>query len=193
MIRMDNSAARKSLEMLQYNLANSASPNMKRAIDNQAPIAALVYGLALIDTMAGFLCGVEAKKQIKQGDGVGVRYAKFIEKYMSPAHSGCDYGKLDFYKSMRCNMAHSLTPGHHQKGIYDFELRQDATENHGTKKTGRTIIFDVPTFCSDVLIASEKFLDDVELSLTQNLDAPILQNFKGWWEQGYSILVSADR
>jgi hypothetical protein len=52
---MNNAEALEALKVLRSNLAHSASPNMMRAIANQAPIAALVYGLALIDTMAGFL------------------------------------------------------------------------------------------------------------------------------------------
>jgi len=106
------------------------------------------------------------------------------------AHSGCDYRKLDFYGSMRCNMAHSLTPGHHRKGMFLFELRQDAASGHGTKKAARTIIFDVPTFCDDALNAATEFLNDVQRSLIQNPEPSILQNFKGWWDEGYSILVS---
>lgn len=187
---MNNTEALEAIKLLRFNLENSASPNMKRAIENQAPIAALVYGLALIDTLAGFFYGVEAKRKVTRGDGVGLRYDKFVEKYLSPAHSRCDYSKLDFYKSMRCNMAHSLTPGHHRKGTFDFELRQDAPSSHGTKKTARTIIFDVPTFCNDVLDAAAEFLNDVERSLTQSPEPSILQNFKGWWDEGYSILVS---
>lgn len=187
---MNNTEAVEAIELLRYYLENSASPNMKRAIENQAPIAALVYGLALIDTMAGFFYGVEAKRQVKRGDGVGIRYDNFIEKYLSPAQSGCDYIKLDFYKSLRCNMAHGLTPGHQRKGMFDFELRQDAASNHGTKKIARTIIFDVPTFCNDVLNATTEFLNNVEHSLSQSQEPSIFQNFKDWWDEGYSILVS---
>jgi hypothetical protein len=163
---------------------------MKRAIENQAPIAALVYGLALIDTLAGFYYGTEAKRQAKRGDGVGIRYGEFVKKYLSPAESGCNYKELDLYKSLRCNMAHSLTPGHHQKGEYLFELRQDSADSHGTKKLPGTVIFDVPTFCTDVLHAGEQFLKDVEQSLAQGSDPLILSNFKAWWDKGYSILVS---
>lgn len=187
---MNNAKAYEALKVLRFNLENSALPNMKLALANQAPIAALVYGLALIDTMAGFFYGVQAKRQAKRGDGVRVRYDEFIKKYLSPARSGCDYSKLDFYKSMRCNMAHSLTPGHHQKGIFEFELGQDAASEHGTKKTARTVVFDVPTFCADALDAASTFLNDVEQSLTQRPEPPIIQNFKGWWDEGYSILVS---
>ena len=187
---MNNSEALEALKILRFNLNNSASPNMTRAIANQASIAALVYGLAMIDAFAGFFYGVEAKKQAKRGDGVGIRFDEFIRHYLAPARSGCDYSRLDFYKSMRCNMAHSLTPGHHKKGTFDFELRQDADSTHGTNKTARRIIFDVPTFCDDVLHAAAAFLNDVELSFAQNPEPPILQNFKGWWDEGYSILVS---
>ena len=151
---------------------------MRRAIENQAPIAALVYGLALIDTLAGFYYGAEAKRQAKRGDGVGIRYEEFVKKYLSPAKSGCSYKELDLYKSLRCNMAHSLTPGHHQKGKYLFELRQDSADSHGTKKSPRTVIFDVPTFCNDVLHAGERFLTDVEQSLVQGSDPLTLNNFK---------------
>jgi hypothetical protein len=89
-------------------------------------------------------------------------------------------------------MAHSLTPGHHKKGKFDFELLQNAAGTHGIIKTagGRRIVFDVPTFCNDVLDAASTFLNKVELSLNQSPDPPILQNFKGWWDEGYSILVS---
>ena len=187
---MNNTEALEALEVLRFNVDNSAAPNMKRAIENQAPIAALVYGLALIDAMAGFFYGIEAKKQAKGGPGVGIRYDRFIAEYLAPACSGCDYSQNDFYKSMRCNMAHSLTPGHHRKGKFDFELRQDAASIHGIRKTARTIVLDVPTFCDDVLHAAETFLNDVELSLSQSPEPPILQNFKGWWNDGYSILVS---
>lgn len=187
---MNNAEALEALKVLRSNIDNSASPNMKRALANQAPIAALVYGLALIDTMAGFFFGIEAKKQATRGEGVGARYDRFIREYLAPASSGCNYSKLDFYKSMRCNMAHSLTPGQHIKGVFDFELRQDAASSHGTNKTARTIVFDVPTFCNDVLHAAEAFLNDVELSLSQSPEPLILQNFKGWWDKGYSILVS---
>ncbi len=91
---MSDTKAREGLELLRYNLIHSATPNMKLAIENKAPIAALVYGLALIDTMAGFFYGVEAKKQAKRGDGVGIRYEKFIEEYLSPGHSnGHDFHK----------------------------------------------------------------------------------------------------
>jgi hypothetical protein len=187
---VNNTEAKESLELLRYNLIHSATPNMKRAIENKAPIAALVYGLALIDTMAGFFYGVGAKKQAQRGDGVGIRYEKFIKEYLSPAHSGCDYSNLDVYKSLRCNMAHSLTPGHRQKGKFDFYLVEDTADKHGSKKTNRTIIFDVPTFCNDVLHAVDNFLNDVEQSIAQNLSSPLLENFKGWWDEGYSILVS---
>jgi hypothetical protein len=87
-------------------------------------------------------------------------------------------------------MAHSLTPGHYKKGAFDFELRQDAASAHGINKTARRIVFDVPTFCDDVLHAAAAFLNDVELSFAQDPEPPILQNFKGWWDEGYSILVS---
>lgn len=187
---MNNTEAREGVKVLRDNLINSATPNMKLALANQAPIAALVYGLAFIDTMSGFFYGVEAKRQAKRGEGVGVRYNEFIKEYLSPGFSGCNYSGLDLYKSLRCNMAHSLTPGHHQRGKFKFELRQDGASSHGTKKPARTIIFDVPTFCDDVLHAADKFLSDVEQSISQNPEPLILQNFKGWWDEGYSILVS---
>ena len=187
---MSDTKAKEGVELLRRNLIHSATPNMRLAIDNKAPIAALIYGLALIDTMAGFFYGVEAKKQAKQGDGVGIRYEKFIEEYLSPGHSKCNYSELDLYKSLRCNMAHSLTPGHRQKGKYDFYLVEDAADKHGSKKTNRTIIFDVPTFCNDVLQAIDRFLNDVEQSIAENPTSLLLDNFKGWWDKGYSILVS---
>jgi hypothetical protein len=193
---MNNSEALEALSALRFNLHNSASPNMRRAIDNQAPIAALVYGLALIDAMAGFFYGSEARREArrlgKSREGVGIRYDKFIEQYLSPAKSSCDYSKLDFYKSMRCNMAHSLTPGHQTRGAFDFELCQNAASGHGATKSGRTVVFDVPIFCDDVLQAVETFLNDVELSLEDNPEPLIVQNFKSWCDEGYSILVSDD-
>ena len=133
---------------------------------------------------------MEAKKQAKGGDGVGIRYDKFIEKYMSPGCSQCNYSELDLYRSLRCNMAHSLTPGHGQKGKYDFYLVENSADKHGSKKTDRTIIFDVPTFCDDVLHAVDEFLYDVEQSITKSQTSLLLDNFKGWWDKGYSILVS---
>jgi len=87
-------------------------------------------------------------------------------------------------------MAHSLTPGHSKRGKYDFELRQDAAIGHGTHKTARTIFFDVPTFCDDVLDAAHRFLTDVENAILKSPKSDILKNFKAWWDEGYSILVS---
>ena len=189
---MTNKEAQERVYELRKNLVNSAVPNMHRAIANQAPIAALVYGLALIDTMAGFFYGAEAKKKAKKAKKgeVGLRYEEFVKRYLSPARSGCDYNALDLYKSLRCNMAHSLTPGHTRKGKYDFELRQDVAIGHGTHKTARTVFFDVPTFCNDVLDATHRFLSDVEKAIRQSPEPDILRNFKEWWDQGYSILVS---
>ena len=187
---MDNAQAQNAVELLRWNLENSASPNMRRAIENQAPIAALVYGLALVDMLAGFFYGAEAKRQAKRGDGVGSRYEEFVKRYLSPAESGCNYKELDLYRSLRCNMAHSLTPGHHLNGKYLFELRQDSANSHGAKESSRIVIFDVPTFCTDVLHAGEQFLKGVEQSLAQGSDPLMLKNFKAWWDKGYSVLVS---
>lgn len=186
---MNNTEAQDYVNLFRNNLMNSATPNMELAIKCQAPIAALLYGLALIDTMSGFFYGAEARKS-GNGEGVGKRYNEFIKTYLSPGYSGCDYKTLDLYKSLRCNMAHSLTPGHLQKGKFDFELRQDAASNHGSKKTAKTIIFDVPTFCKDVLHAADTFLNDVEKAMSQSQEPTILTNFKAWWDEGYSILVS---
>ena len=98
---MNNAEATECVSLLRDNLVQSATPNMKLPIKAGAPIAALVYGLALIDTMAGFRYGVSAKKQARGGPGVGIRYNKFIHDYLSPGCSGCDYGRLDLYKSLR--------------------------------------------------------------------------------------------
>lgn len=187
---MTNEEVLERIYLLRDNLINSAAPNMHRALANQAPIAALVYALALVDAMAGFFFGAEARKKITRGEGVRIRYERFVEQYLSPARSGCDYSALDLYKSLRCNMAHSLTPGHSKRGQYDFELRQDAAIGHSTHKTVRTVFFDVPTFCDDVLAAAHQFLTDVEKAVSQSPEPDILKNFKAWWDEGYSILVS---
>lgn len=193
---MDNSQAQLALQILRSNLENSATPNMERAITNKAYIAALVYALAYIDAMAGFYYGMDAKAQVKKlkkkGDGVDIRYTKFVEKYLSPAQSGCNYMQLDLYASLRCNMLHSLMSGHVQKGKYHFILDHDVAHIHGTID-GSKVTFDVPTFCSDVLSAVKTFLGDVEQSFSQTHEPPTLKNFKYWWDNGYSILVSATR
>lgn len=191
---MNNAEAQEAAKLLRDNIEHSATPNMLRAIANQAPIAALVYGLALIDMLSGFFYGAEAKEQLRQqgkkGDGVRIRYTKFVEEYMSPAQSGCNYKELDLYESLRCNMAHSLTPGHLKKGRYEFELVPSATNSHGTKKMARTVIFEVPTFCIDVVEAAYKFLNAVEQSILASPEPSLLTNFKKWWDEGYSILAS---
>ena len=192
---MDNSQAQSALQMLRGNLESSATPNMERAIKNKAYIAALVYGLAYIDTMAGYYFGLDArvlvKKLKKRGDGVDVRYEAFIGKYLSPAQSGCDYTRLDLYASLRCPMLHSLMAGHTRKGKYLFSLDHTIARQHGTVQ-GTTVLFDVPTFCGDVLCAVGMYLSDVEKALSQAPEPSLLTSFKYWWDNGYSILVSAE-
>ena len=188
---MNDTEAKEGVKLLRDNLENSATPNMELPIKAGAPIAALVYGLALIDTMAGFRYGVSANKKARRGPGVGIRYTKFIDQYLTPGRFGCDYGRLDLYKSQRCNMAHSLIPGHPHEGLFQFALTEGAASNHGKPNKEGMTDFDVPTFCKDVLDAVVTFLSEVEQSLTQSPESSLLlKEFKGWWDQGYSILVS---
>lgn len=179
-----------SIAILERNLNESATPNIRRALGNQAPIAALVYALALVDAMAGFLYGVEARKQANGGHGVELRYAEFVRRYLSPGKSGCDYSRLDLYKSLRCNMAHSLTPGHLHKGSFQFVLIQGHPKAHGTFQDPKTVSFDVPSFCDDVLDASGRYLGEVHSAIGSSPLDPIIDNFARWWDEGYSTLVT---
>ena len=190
---MDTSNTQERIDLLRWNLENSATPNMELAIENSAPIAALVYALAYIDTLAGFFYGIEAKKEAskqKRRGEVRIRYTRFIDQYLSPAKSGVCYRGLDLYVSMRCNMLHNLMSGHYKKGTYVYYLVEEEGQMHGTQATDGMILFDVPTFCDDVLNAAEEYLNDVEQALSKKPEAPTLTGFNGWWDKEYSVLVS---
>jgi hypothetical protein len=158
---------------------------MYKAIRADAPVAALVYGLALVGAMSGFYWT----------DGDRRRYEKFVEDYMSNSHSGYDYRQLDLYKSLRCDMIRGLIPGRLRKAKHSFQLvhadDQELRDLHGKPAQGGRILFHVEVFCSDALAAARTFLDDVEQAMSMTPEVPLLSNFKARMDrEGYSIMLS---
>jgi hypothetical protein len=179
---MDNHQVKSLLAWMRWNAHNSAYPNMKKAIDGGAPVAALVYGLAYIGAMSGFYM---------RGSN-GKRYREFVREYLSPAFSGCDYGNLDLYGSLRCHMLHGLVPGQRPpgKGKCVFTLVQDRPDVHGKPGSDDSVWFDVEVFCSDAFHAACQFMDDVEKAMLQTPEPALLTNFNARIKEGYTILVS---
>jgi len=179
---MNNQKAQFLVQAIRGNLSSSAWPNMKNAIDGGAPVAALLYGLALIGTMSGFCCTARE----------GKRYNQFVKDYLSNSLSGCDYRKLDLYKSLRCDMIHGLIPGRPKKGKHTFRLIHAEAQRcvHGTRAADGKVWFHVGVFCSDVLGAARKFLDDVQQALSQKSESTILRSFKARMDKGYTTMKS---
>jgi hypothetical protein len=167
---------------MRFHVSEYARPNMKRAIDAEAPVAGLLFGLAYIGAMSGFYY---------QGND-RARYEKFVESYLSPALSGCDYSNLDLYKSLRCPIVHGLLPGHRPPppGRVAFRLTKGRPDVHGKKGRDGIVWFDVEVFSADVLGAARQFVSDVQEAMSQTPEPVLLKNFKARIDEGYSVLVS---
>ncbi len=190
---MNNQDVQWLVKAIRDNLNDVCLPNMYSAImDGKAPVAALVYSLALIDSMAGFYYGPEAKRINRRGD-VRIRYEAFVNEYLHAVARECRYPDLDLYKSLRCAMLHGLTPG--LPGITDRVFRltwtddPDKRHEHATKDQDGKVWFNVYVFCGHVLQAGRKFLDDVEQAISESPEPRLLKDFKAWAAQGHTIMV----
>ena len=193
-LSVDNQRVPWLAQAIRRNLNDVSYRNTKSAIeDGKAPIAALVYALALIDSMAGSYYGLEAQRPARPNRPRGevrVRYEAFVRDYLDAVAPECRCPELDLYRSLRCAMLHGLVAGRPNKTDCVFRLIWSGNANlHGTTAEDGRVSFDVDLFSAHVLQAGRKFLDDVEQAISQSPEPRLLKDFEAGASQGNAIMV----
>lgn len=191
---MNNQRVPGLTQAIRRNLNDISYQNTKSAIEEgKAPIVALVYALALIDSMAGSYYGLEAQRPARPNRPRGevrIRYEAFVRDYLDAVAPECRCPGLDLDRSLRCAMLFGLVAGRPNKTGCVFRLIWIGNTNtHGTTAEDGRVSFGVDLFCAYVLQGGRKFLDDVEQAISQSPEPRLLKDFKAWASQGNAIMV----